>query len=82
MTGDLFGASMRTVYMGWSSCLLGSRGCPTASSQTVPMNGCFVPILSLLTIDQRLGPTVVHHVFRRSWTNPEESTPTLNGVSR
>ena len=33
------------------------EGLPTASSQTVPVNGCFPLILSLLVIDQRLGPT-------------------------
>jgi hypothetical protein len=50
------------------------EGLPTASSQTVPMDGCFVPILSLLMIDQRFGPTrrMSNTVDRRSWTNPEE----------
>jgi len=32
------------------------EGLPTASSQTVPMNGCFVLIVSLLMIDERFGP--------------------------
>ena len=30
---------------------------PTASSQTVPMDGCFSSIVSLLMIDQHFGPT-------------------------
>jgi hypothetical protein len=33
------------------------EGLPTASSQTVPMDGCFSSIVSLLMIDQRFGPT-------------------------
>jgi len=36
------------------------------------MNGCFVPVLSLLTIDQRLGPTRCSSRLPRSWTNAEE----------
>jgi hypothetical protein len=33
------------------------EGLPTASSQTVPMNGYFSLVLSILMIDQRFRPT-------------------------
>jgi hypothetical protein len=50
------------------------EGLPTASSQTVPMNGCFLPRLLLLVNRPalRTDTTHVHTVDRRSWTNPEE----------
>ena len=53
LTGDLFGASMRTVSMRVVIVPPRFEGLPTASSQTVPMDGCFPSILSLLMIDQR-----------------------------
>jgi hypothetical protein len=47
LTGDLFGAWMRTVSVKVVIVPPRFEGLPTASSQTVPMNGCFVPIVSL-----------------------------------
>jgi hypothetical protein len=61
LTGDLFGASMRTVSMRVVIVPPRFEGLPTASSQTVPMDGCFSSIVSLLMIDQRFGPT--RHMF-------------------
>jgi hypothetical protein len=57
LTGDLFGASMRTVSMRVVIVPPRFEGLPTASSQTVPMNGYFSLVLSLLMIDQRFRPT-------------------------
>ena len=45
-TGDLSGASMRTVSMRVVIVPPRFEGLPTASSQTVPMNGCFSLILT------------------------------------
>ena len=67
------GASMRTDPWGWSSSLPRFEGLPTASSQTVPMDGCFFPILSLRDrVTTRTGPTTSP---RR--TPPRPHTPVL-----
>jgi hypothetical protein len=47
LTGDLFGASMRTASVRVVIVPPRFEGLPTASSQTVPMDGCFSFILSL-----------------------------------
>ena len=47
LTSDLSGASMRTVSMRVVIVPPRFEGLPTASSQTVPMDGCFSTILSL-----------------------------------
>jgi hypothetical protein len=60
LTGDLIGTSMRTVSVRVVIVPPRFEGLPTASSQTVPMDGYFCFILSLLKIDQRFGPTAAH----------------------
>ena len=57
LTGDLSGAWIRTVSVRVVIVPPRFEGLPTASSQTVPMDGCFSSIVSLLMIDQRFGPT-------------------------
>jgi hypothetical protein len=61
LTGDLLGAWMRTVSMRTVIVPPRFEGLPTASSQTVPMNGCFPPILSL----RWKGTTVTGRTGRR-----------------
>jgi hypothetical protein len=83
LTGDLFGASMRTVSMRVVIVPPRFEGLPTASSQTVPMNGCFSPIVSLLMIDQRFGPTRRMLIPSTGGRGPiQNEVDVVNGVGR
>jgi hypothetical protein len=83
LTGDLFGASMRTVSMRVVIVPPRFEGLPTASSQTVPMNGCFSLVLSFLMIDQRFRPTRRMLIpFTAVVDQPRRSRLVVNGVSR